>query len=228
LSFFLFQYIATFIVMRFGAKHSMIMGVFFTIGMIFLIYFLRDYSFLFFPAAIFYGMQGAFFWMGFHIDAVLNGRKRDFGKESAIIETGLLLPSIIGPVLGGLLIKFFGFGVLYGVAVAILIVSFIPLLFSKEVYISGKLNLKSFFDKKHRKYFFIYFAQGIGFISGHVFWTLFIFAVIGGYLSMGIYGSLATLFVCFITLFIGKLLMKARRVSLLLSWELDLIYCFGF
>ncbi|MBT3985164.1 MFS transporter [archaeon] len=211
LSFFLFQYIATFVIMRFGAKHSMITGVFFTIGMIFLIYFLRDYSFLFFPAAIFYGIQGAFFWMGFHIDAVLKGRKRDFGKESAIIETGLILPSIIGPIVGGLLIKFFGFGALYGVAICILIVSFIPLLFSKEVYAREKLNLKSFFDKDHLKYFFIYFAQGIGFISGHVFWTLFIFAVIGGYLSMGVYGSVATLLVCLITLFIGKVVDEGKK-----------------
>ncbi|MAG78719.1 hypothetical protein CL616_05135 [archaeon] len=198
------QFVATKMVYKWGAKHSMILSVpLLMVALVFIIS-LKTYPSLLYVPAILQGIQAGFFWMGFHIDAVVKGKKRNFGKESALIEVFNIGPHIIGPIVAGLIIKFFGFNTMYVATLFVLGVSFIPLLFSKEVYAKSGVNITSFFDKQHMKYFLGYFAQGVGFIAGGVFWPLFIFATLGSYLSLGLYGTVATLAVCLLTLTIGK------------------------
>ncbi len=199
------QFIATKVVSRFGTKHSMITSVPFLIIALFFTMFLGTYPSFFYLAALFHGMHAAFFWVGFHIDAVLQGKKRDFGKESAVISAVTMLPSVAGPIIGGLILLFFSFNVLFILSCIAIAVSFIPLLFSKEVYAKHNLDISSFFDKKHLKYFFGYFAQGVGYTAANVFWPLFIFTILGEYISVGIYGTLVTFFMVFVTLLLGKL-----------------------
>ena len=71
--------------------------------------------------------------------------------------------------------------------------------------------MSHFFDKKHLKYFFGYFAQGVGYTAAGVFWPLFIFAILGEYISLGIYGTVATLFIVFMTLILGKFSDEGKK-----------------
>ena len=210
LAFLVSQFIATKTVEHWGAKHSMVVSVPLLMTALILLILLKNNFSLLYPSAIFYGLQGGFFWIGFHLDAVHQGRKRDFGKESALINIFNLGPHVLGPILGGVIIKFLGFNALYVITLFVLGISFIPLLFSKEIYAKARINLRHFFDKKHIKYFFGYFAQGVGFIAGAVFWPLFIFAIIGSYVSLGIYGTIATLAVCLMALVLGKFSDKGK------------------
>jgi len=205
------QFIASKVVSSFGAKHSMIASVPLLIVALFFTMYLGTYPSFFYLAALFHGMHAAFFWVGFHIDAVLQGKKRDFGKESAIISVVTMLPSVAGPIVGGLVLLFFNFNVLFILSFIAITISFIPLLFSKEVYAKHDLDMSSFFDKKHLKYFFGYFAQGVGYSAGNVFWPLFIFAILGEYISLGIYGTIVTLFMVFVTLILGKLSDEGKK-----------------
>ena len=205
------QFIATKVVSRFGTKHSMVASIpLLIIALIFTMY-LGDFPSLFYLAALFHGMHAAFFWVGFHIDAVLQGKKRDFGKESAIISAVAMLPSVVGPIVGGLVLLFFSFKVLFVMSLFAISISFIPLLFSKEVYAKHDLDISSFFDRKHLKYFFGYFAQGVGYTAGSVFWPLFIFTILGEYISLGIYGTVVTLFMVFVTLVLGKFSDEGKK-----------------
>tara|TARA_Y100000310_G_C20660688_1_gene804572 strand:- start:1248 stop:2300 length:1053 start_codon:yes stop_codon:yes gene_type:complete len=205
------QFIATKVVSRFGAKHSMVGSIpLLIIALLFTMY-LGSFSFLFYLAALFHGMHAAFFWVGFHIDAVLQGKKRNFGKESAIISVVTMLPAVVGPAIGGLVLLFFSFKILFVLSLIAITVSFIPLLFSKEIYAKHDLDMSHFFDKKHLKYFFGYFAQGVGYTAAGVFWPLFIFAILGEYISLGIYGTVATLFIVFMTLILGKFSDEGKK-----------------
>lgn len=206
-----FQLVATRVVAKFGAKHSMIASVPLFIVALVLTLLIDDFSFLFYPAAIFHGLQAAFFWVGFHVDAVLNGRKKDFGKESAIISALTMLPSVIGPVIGGVILLLFSFNILFLAAIVMIAVSFIPLLFSKEVYSKHDLDMGAFFDKKHMKYFLGYLAQGMAHVAGGVFWPIFIFLILGSYVSLGIYGTFATLFVVILTVILGKFSDEGKK-----------------
>ncbi len=230
IAFALFQFIATRVVSEFGAKHSMIASIPLFMASLTLIIFLKSYAFLFYPAAILLGLQAALFWVGFHVDAVLNGKKKNFGKESAIISSLTMLPSVIGPVLGAFLILLFSFNVLFIVALLVIAVSFIPLLFSKEVYSKHDLDIGAFFNKKHLKYFFGYLSQGMAHVAGGVFWPIFIFLILGSYVSLGIYGTIATFVVVIVTLILGKfsdegnksLIMRIAAIFNSLFWILKI------
>jgi len=213
LSFSLFLYPAVKTVSRFGTKHSMIVSIPFMIISIGLILSLQYYPNLFWVAALFYGGEFAFFWMGFNIDAALEGKKKDFGKESGVISFLGLLPGIIGPILGGLVLYFFSFNFLYIFAMFFVLISFVPLLLSKEVYSKSNLHLK--FDKKHLKYSVGYFAEGVSNMTGLVFWPLFIFSILGSYLTLGSYGTVVTTIVGLFTLAFGKWSDEGKRRLLL-------------
>lgn len=194
-----------------GAKHSMILSIpIIFLGLLFGIL-LQDNPLLFYPTAAFLGMEAVFFWIGFHIDAAVQGKKRKTGKEAGIINFVNIFPDIIGPLLGGLILFYFSFTVLFILALVIVLISVIPMLFSKEVYTKTDFDLKYFFKENHLKYFFAFFAQGIRGMTFAVFWPLFIFTILGNYISLGIYGSFATIFVCIFALLLGDYSDKSRR-----------------
>ena len=213
LSFALFLFPAVKTISRYGAKHSMIGSIPFMIGFLVLVLLLQYYPSLAWLAAIVYGAEFAFFWMGFHIDAALQGKKRDLGKESGMISFLGILPSVVGPLLGGVILYFFSFNWLYALVILVAVVSFLPLLMSKEVYAKGKMHLK--FDKKHLKYSYAYFCEGVSHISGLVLWPLFIFVILGSYLSLGTYGTVVTVVVGVFTLILGKWSDEGKRGILL-------------
>tara|TARA_Y100000310_G_C20624800_1_gene785276 strand:- start:93 stop:1220 length:1128 start_codon:yes stop_codon:yes gene_type:complete len=211
ISFALMLYPATKCVSRYGAKHCMIFSAPILIIALLLIMFLQKYSFLFYPAAIFTGAELAFFWIGFHIDAALQGKKKSIGRESALISVIGILPTIFGPFIGGLILIYFNFTVLFVLSLALAIISFVPLIFSKEIYAKTDFDWKYLMKKTHIKYFFAFFAQGVRGTTRLVFWPLFIFAILGGYLSMGVYGTVATLVTSIMGLFIGGWADKGRK-----------------
>ncbi len=202
---------ATKVISKYGAKHSMIVSTPLVITGLIMALLLPYYSWMFYLAAFFLGAEGAFFWTGFHIDAVLQGKKKSLGKESGMITVISLLPTVIGPLVGGLIIKFFSFTVLFVIACLLMFVSFIPLLKSKEIYVKTRFNMKYFFKDGHTKYFFAYMAQGLRNMARALFWPLFIFMILGGYLTLGIYGSVATLIVSLAGLIIGNYSDKTRK-----------------
>jgi MFS family permease len=218
ISFALFLFPAVKTISKYGAKHSMIASIPFMVSFLGLILLLQYYPSLSWIAAIIYGAEFAFFWMGFHIDAALQGKRRDLGKESGLITFLGLLPGVFGPLLGGLILYFFTFNILYGFVILIALVSFLPLLMSKEVYAKGKMHLK--FDKKHMKYSYAYFSEGVSHITGLVFWPLFIFVILGSYLSLGTYGTVITIIVGLFTLVLGKWSDDGKRGILLKVFSL--------
>ena len=204
-SFALGNYLALSLISRFGAKHAMIWSYLFLVFGFLFTYFLESYPFLYLFAAFYQGLSMGMFWMGFHIDVALHSRKKVMGKQSGLISFASILGAVIGPLLGGFILKYLGFGSLFLIVIGVFIISILPFLFSRDLYVKTDFDFRSLFVTKHLKYFLGYFAQGVRATAGGVFWPIFIFSIFGSYLTLGWYGSLATLFIGILCYFIGEL-----------------------
>jgi len=156
--------------------------------------------------------------MGFHIDAALHSRKKIMGKQSGLISFASIIGAVLGPLAGAVLLVNFGFSILFLCAMVIFVVSIIPFLFSKDLYVKTDFDLRSFFVREHVKYFFGYFAQGVRATAGGVFWPIFIFTLFGSYIVLGSYGSLATLFIGVLCYFVGAVSDQGKK-SLLIEFS---------
>jgi MFS transporter, YQGE family, putative transporter len=199
------------IVKIYGTKHSIIYSIPTLIIGLLLAVMLPNYPFLFIPISILLGIDLALFWMGFHTDTAIYSKSRALGKESAIIWIVNVFGMVLGPIVGGVILKYLGFSVLFFTVSIILIIAIIPLLFSKETYAKTEFDWKYFFHDGHKKYFFGYFAQGIRSITTIIFWPIFIFGIIGGYFYLGVYGSVATLLVALFGYSIGQISDKMNK-----------------
>ena len=112
--------------------------------------------------------------------------------------------SILGPLVGGIILMFSSFSILFCLVLLFLILAIIPLLLSKEVYVKTDYDWKYMFGNGHSKYFFAYFSQGVRAMANNVLWPIFIFAILGSYLTLGIYGTVATLVLIGYGMFIGQ------------------------
>jgi MFS family permease len=211
LSFSIFCFLGVHLVNKIGAKHTMILGI----GIMFVALLasmgIKFYSWLFYPAAILLGAEYSFFWIGFHIDAIVHGKKSVVGKKSAMVNIMGILPSVIGPLIGGLIIGFSGFVLLFIIAIILGLGAVVPLVFSRETYARRSFSYKEMFRKDHLNFFLVYFAQGVKASTRAVFWPIFIFAILGGYVSMGVYGTVATFLTSLFALYVGKVSDEGKK-----------------
>lgn len=191
------------VISKFGAKHSMIFSYVFLIIGIILVLFLKSWVGMYVIASFFQGFSFGLFWMGFHIDAAVHSRKKDVAEGAGLITFASVLGAVAGPVIGGVILKFFGFNILFVLVLCLFIVSVIPLMFSKEIYAKSNFDLKCLMKKENLKYFLGYVVQGIRWTTAGIFWPIFIFTILGSYLSLGWYATIITLIVGIMGYIIG-------------------------
>lgn len=160
--------------------------------------------------AILGGLGLNMYWIGIH--AELSQDSHD-GKEGA--ETGLFfsissLAKIIAPVVGGFIISSLGFNLLFSIAVIILVLSFLPFLYSREHHKGMELSLEKLVDKKHLKDFILFCFRGAINLGILVVWPLYLALVIGGAVNVGTSGSLRAVGVVIFSLLIGAQIDKGN------------------
>ncbi|MSR85982.1 MFS transporter [Candidatus Woesearchaeota archaeon] len=214
-SFAIGNYFALGLISRYGAKHVMVWSYFFLITGFILTYFLESFPQLYLTAAFYQGLSMGLFWMGFHVDASLHSRKKAVGKQSGLILLVSILGAVLGPVIGGFILYYFGFPILFLVAIVVFLISIVPFLFSKDLYVKTDFDFRSLFVREHVKYFFGYFAQGVRATAATVFWPIFIFSIFGSYVVLGSYGALATLFTGVLCYFVGMVADEGKKEVLI-------------
>lgn len=240
--FFLAIYLLYFIFLPLGAKFAKRFGfehsIFLSSPMQIAYYaslFLMTYSLYFvIPAVIFYTLQKTFYWPGYHANFAHYGLAEEQGREVSNITVIISLVYIAGPFLGGALINWFGFPVLFIVASVLILVSNLPLMLTPEKFepsdFSYKDSLKRLFRKEHRRKFFSYLGFGEELIV-LVLWPIFIYTIVKSEFSVGYIIAGATLFTSIIVLYVGKLIDKKGKHGVLrfssiiysLSWFLRIL-----
>lgn len=142
------------------------------------------------------------------------------------------LISILGPLIGAILITNFGYGLLYVIGSGLAFISMIPLLLSKEFTIKLDFNYKDLFkclfDKKNANFNLSFVGFSIESQINYVLWPVFIFIILSGVFEVGLIVSLTTFFSVMIILIMGKLtdtknkrnLIKVGTILTSISWFL--------
>ncbi len=178
---------------RFGLKHSMLLAGPFYLFFIAALHFLPSTPILLLSASSFLGASQAFHWMGMHLVFYHVSHPRHRAEEVGIRAGAMVMGAILGPLIGGFVITFFGFKVLFMITVLLLLGSAIFLFLSKEQYEHYHFSVKSMFDKKNWKDSLFFISKGTNVIAEGVVWPLLIFFILGSYISMGLVGSLMSL-----------------------------------
>src|SRR3989344_4006025 len=175
---------------KYGFKHSILLSTPFYILFILFLYLLPILKTPLIILAALMGISLAFFWVGMHpLFYFATDRKKrgeEFGKGKAIIVAA----ATAGPLIGGLLIKLVGFSLLFAIASVFLFISSIILFFSKDNHVKYNFSVKKVFNKDQWKNSLFFVSQGTEFMANGVLWPLFIFIILGSYLSLGIIGSI--------------------------------------
>jgi len=157
------------------------------------------------------------FWPATHSNLAHYGDQQKRGHQYGLFSGVIRATRIVGPLLGGLVLYFFSFKVLFVVAATISFLAIFPMFSTKEEFASGFFPYKKCFLRirdAYRPYKRKFFLSFLGFgeeIVSIMLWPLFIFLVVRNYASLGGIVSISSLFALFFSLYIGKMVDKRDK-----------------
>ena len=211
---------------RYGIKHSIFFSIPFIIIYFALLYSLNTIQWPLYLLAIIFGINSAFFWLGYHIDFTKIGTWRKRGKEIGFIRFILSFVAAIGPLIGGVLITQSGFKFVFIIVSLLLLVSIVPLFFSQDTYHPVRYSIKGLFKNKKIKDYFVFFGYGVDSAVLLVIWPLFLYLfIIDDFTTLGLIKTVSFvssfIFIAVVGMFSDfrrKLLLKIGTVLNAMMW----------
>ncbi|KKL69578.1 hypothetical protein LCGC14_2113560, partial [marine sediment metagenome] len=197
-------------------KHSMLISIPFLIIFLLLLYSLEDFRWPLPLLSVFVGIGTSLFWISYHVDFAKFSDRKNRGKQIGLSKIAMSIFSVLGPIVGAVILTFEGFKILFIITSVLLIGSVVPLFMSRELHEPASFSLKGFFKGQKIKDVLSYLGHGIENKLGLVVWPLFIFIFIldEKYISLGLVSSLALSIALISTLVVGKFSDISRKVML--------------
>lgn len=175
---------------RYGVRWSVFVSVPLYLGFIGTLYGLKFISIPLTLIASFLGLSLAFYWMGIHHLFLFASHNNHRGEEVGKREGVAVFASLVGPVTGGLLIKFFGFKIVFLITTLVLLLSMMFILRNKEKHIQYTFSFKGLVNTKYWGNSLFFVSRGTRVMAEGVLWPLFVFSILNDYLSLGIVDSI--------------------------------------
>ncbi len=201
--------------LKIGFKHAFTLSIPFLIVFYILLYTLPTYGWPLGILAMIYGINNALFWISFHVDFAKYSVKKIRGEEISILRIITSVLHMVGPLIGAVIISFTNFYYLFILVSLFLIVSLVPIFYSKDIHGVKKVSLKDLFKISSLKNFLVFIGNGVENGAGNVIWPIFVFLIVGGYLSLGAIASIATFFSLLFVFIAGRLCDKIKRSVIL-------------
>jgi len=224
--FYLIVYVLYFLIIPLGAKfarnfgyeQSMLIGSIFFILFYISLFFIAKYPILFYISPITFALQKMFYWPAYHANFAKFSDQKEEGREISALTVAASIVFIIGPVLAGLIVEEWGYGVLFTVASIIFLASNIPTLITKEKPegkgFSYSIAYKDLFSKKNRQSFLAYTGFGEELIV-MIIWPVFISIVITDVFNLGLVVTMTTFLTTLAVFYIGKLTDSSNKRKIL-------------
>ena len=234
--FYLYWAICSFVLMvlipklytKIGIKHAILFSIPIFIAYFLLLNSLETYSWNLFFVAFVSALANSFYWPAFHIEFIRSSDRTHRGEELGTMNVLAQVTVIFAPLIGGVIIAFLGFHVLFGFVTLLLLVSPVSLFFSKEFYTPVKFSLRYLFHKEHFKNFAVFFVEGVINYTETVVWVVFIFLILKSFISLGFLTTLIILFTTFITFISGRLsdIISKRKIMRVGIFSSSIIWFF--
>ncbi len=169
-----------------GFKKAMLLRPILLIIFLVWLYSIGSYPGTLYYLGIFNGAISGPYWVFFHS---FFASKTDDSNSSGRVGALFSIPkifSLISPLIGGLIISYLGFNILFLIMVSILLISIIPLLKMRDFSIDMDFNLKLLMNKSLIKYFFGFIAEGVYYAVFTILFPLFVYLYLGEALEVGV------------------------------------------
>lgn len=203
---------------RFGLQKSLALST-----PLFIFYFLAlasipRYPQLFWVAMLLLTAYKVFYWPAYHADFAEYGDKKKMGKELSWMNLIVQGVGILGPLIGGFVATYLGFPTLFLIAASTALIAGIILMVAKEDDTHEPIRLSESWQllkrRSHRGMFVAMLGMGED-LMNLVFWPIFMFIIVGTAASLGVIAALATVFMTAIGFFIGNLIDRHSRRTVL-------------
>lgn len=216
------------LVAKIGYEHSIFYSQFLLIFYFVVLFSISKFSVFFYIAPFICAIYKSLYWPAYHADFVHFSQSKQRGREVGGIETLSTITFVVGPFIGGAILEWSSFEVLFIVASGLFLLSSIPLFRIKEVHDKVDFSYQDVFkvmlDKKHRRNFLGYLGFGEELIVLTI-WPIFIYTVVKDYLEIGSLVAVATLITGFVVLYLGRAADKYKKTNMLKIGTI--IYCFS-
>ncbi len=202
---------------RIGLKHTIAISL--PILLLFLLglNFLGSLNIPLYLVAFFGGLSTAMYFVPFNADFIRSSDDDKAGKEVGYLTAVAKISLIFGPIIGALIISQYGFGVLFGVVITIILFSMVTLLKKIDITPGDRFSWNYMFTREHAKYFFVFGIQGFVNAAEAIVWPLFIYLFISGTGGVGTVGALITTGIVIFSLAVGKLSDKISVKNIIRS-----------
>lgn len=143
----------------------------------------------FFPAGLLLALNIVFYWIARNSVVILDSEGEEMGKQVGFLTVLESSGGILGPVVGGFLATVYGFGVLYLVAMGILLFSVVPLFYMPHHIHRNGVSLKGYFKWiKSRKFFHqavVASSRGMDDYGWMLLWPFALSFIFGGLEKLG-------------------------------------------
>lgn len=219
---------------KFGYEHSIAISTVFTALFYLSLFGASTNISLIYVAIITYAIWKTLYWPAYHSDFAHYSADGEQGRQ---ISNLLALESIVfifGPLIGGLILEFYSFNILFIMASILMILSNIPMLITKERFKPSSFSYidsyKRLFARENRKKMFAIFGFGEELIALTI-WPIFIFVIIKDFLGLGIITSASIFITTIVFLYIGraadkddsKVVMKFGVLFYIFGWLLRIL-----
>jgi MFS family permease len=215
LLFYLLVYVIYFFIMPLGAKVALRFGYEYAIGFASLVtvgfylslFVAQDQPWFLAISVLMYAISKTLYWPAYHSNFARFSADGEQGRQISIMTALLSMTQIVGPLLGGLIISWYGFSALFIVVSILVIVSNIPMLITREQFIATKFSYidayRRLFSRENRRKFVAYLGYGEELISD-IIWPIFIFIVVKDFLGLGFLVAISVLVTTLIVMYIGR------------------------
>lgn len=168
---------------------------------------------LFWIAPFLFALQKTFYWPGYHADFIATSSQGQRGKELSGLYTVSTLMYIIGPLLGGMVIKLFGYQALFLIGAGIIFLSNVPLFIDRSTVTPQSFSYWESFrlpwTRRHRRSTIAYFGFGEQLISMYL-WPIFLTITFKTALDLGAVAAATTFLTAVTTLVVGRMIDSGR------------------
>jgi MFS family permease len=180
---------------NYGFKHSIFISIPFLIALYILLYTLEASHWPLSLLAAAFGINRAFFWMGYHIDFSKFSDKENRWSEVGFARVLFFGSHFLGPLVGGVFLTIFGFKALYVLVIILLCMSVTPLFLSKDTHEPVYFSVDKIFTYSRVREGLAFIGRGIETGVSLVIWPIFIFfSILGSFTALGLVSTLSLFF----------------------------------
>ena len=207
------------LVSKMGIKHSIFVSTIFLISYYLLLNCLGSSKIIFYILPILMAIKMIFYNYGYHLNFLLHSQKSKRGQELSVLGIANTLSGAIGPLVAGVILVVFNFGVLFSAGTGLLIIGALALFLGKENYepveISISETLNYIKNKDNWRNFTSFMGYAIEASINREIWPIYLIILLVSYDKMGLIVTLSFIVSILAYYLIGNLSDKYNKRKLL-------------